>query len=214
MNEAATGRAPLSADRIVAVALELIDAEGLDQLSIRRLGDALGVQGMAVYRHVASKDEILDGVRRLLVAQFAERLAERSPFLDWRTHLLAFAECYRAVARVHPRAFPLLATGAEKAWAYGRDIAGAALASLLDAGFDEATAIGAERTIIRYVIGFSLIDAANAGTPAPPAADLAEVDRSQPVVGRLLRSIEPADEELFGLGVHLILDGLASRLGD
>lgn len=212
MTEAGTARTPLNAERIVAAALELIDAEGLEQLSIRRLGEALGVQGMALYRHMASKDEILDGVRKLLVGQFAERLATRGPLPDWRSHLLAFAECYRAVARAHPRAFPLLATGAEKAWAYGRDIAGAALASLLDAGFDEATAIGAERTIIRYVIGFSLIDAANLDTPASPTADLAEVERSHPIVGKLLRSIEPADEELFLLGVALILDGLAARL--
>ena len=67
-------RPPLSAERIVATALDVIDAEGLDQLSIRRLGDALGVQGMAVYRHVRGKEDILDGVRRLLVEEFGDLL--------------------------------------------------------------------------------------------------------------------------------------------
>ncbi len=209
-----SARRPLSAERIVATALELIDADGLEPFSIRRLGDALGVQGMAVYRHVASKDDILDGVRRLLVEEFAVRLRAAEPFTDWRSHLHAFGTCYRAVGRAHPHAFPLLATHAVTAWSHGRDIAGAALASLLDAGIDEATAIGAERTVIRYVIGFTMIDAANAADTSPSAPAPDDVSRTHPTVGRLVQTLLPTDEsdELFHLGLDLILDGLAARL--
>lgn len=208
---AAKTRPPLTPDRIVRAALTLIDADGLEGFSIRRLGDALGVHGMAVYRHLHSKEAILDGVRALLVREFAERLAEAAPFRGWRHHVQQFGLTYRAVAQAHPQAFPLMATGAPKAWSYGRDIAGAALAALLEAGFDEATAIGAERTVIRYVIGFSMIDAARAGTGAD-APDLLDLERDDPALGRLVRSIEPDNtDELFALGLDLILDGLATR---
>ena len=207
-------RQPLTAERIVATALELIDAEGLDQLSIRRLGDALAVQGMAVYRHVRGKDEILDGVRRLLVEEFGDRLAAAGPFADWRTHLRAFGTCYRDVGRAHPDAFGLLATNAVTAWSHGRDVAAAALTALLDAGFDEDTAIGAERTVIRYAIGFTLIEAANADDPSAPAPPPDDVARTHPSIGRLVQTLSPADgsEDLFHLGLDLILDGLAFRL--
>lgn len=208
-----SSRRPLSADRIVATALELIDADGLEPFSIRRLGEALGVQGMAVYRYVANKDDILDGVRRLLVEEFADRLQAAEPFDDWRSHLHAFGTCYRAVGRAHPHAFPLLATHAVTAWSHGREIAGAALESLLDAGIDEATAIGAERTVIRYVIGFTMIDAANAADTAPAGPPADDVARTHPTVGRLVQTLSPSDsDELFHLGLDLILDGLAARL--
>lgn len=215
MNHTKLQRQPLTAAHIVYTALAMIDEEGLEQLSIRRLGDALGVQGMAVYRHVSNKDDILDGVRRLLVEEFAERMSEAAPFADWREHLRTFGTAYRAVALAHPRAFPLLATSAEKAWAHGRDIAGAALAALTEAGFDDATAIGAERIVIRYVIGFSLIDAANQAEDQGPAPNLTDIDRSHPLVGRLVRSLDPpqGDDALFHLGLGLILDGLSARLG-
>lgn len=204
--------APLDAARIADAALALIDEHGLDALSMRRLGGELGVQGMALYRHFVNKDEILDAVRHLLVEEFAARLAAAAAPDGWREHLRTFAECYREVAVAHPNAFPLLATGAEKAWAHGREIAGALLRSLLSAGFDEETAIGAERTAIRYVIGYSLIETATAGT-ARPTQEVAEVERADDPLARLVRSIATTpDERLFTLGLDLILDGLASRL--
>ncbi len=203
---------PLDAGRIADTALALIDEHGLDALSMRRLGGELGVQGMALYRHFVNKDEILDAVRHLLVEEFAERLASAAPSDDWRQHLRTFAVCYREVALAHPNAFPLLATGAEKAWAHGREVATAVLRSLLEAGFDEETAIGAERTAIRYVIGYSLIETATAGT-ARPTQEVAEVERADDPLARLVRSIATTpDEGLFTMGLDLILDGLASRL--
>lgn len=209
-----TKRPPLSAQRIVATALDVIDAEGLDQLSIRRLGDALGVQGMAVYRHVSGKDEILDGVRRLLVEEFGARMTAAGPFDTWRSHLRAFGTCYRDVGRAHPFAFGLLATHAVTAWSHGRAVAAEALAALLDAGFDEATAIGAERTVIRYAIGFTLIDAANAADASAPVEPPDDIADTHPTIGRLVQTLSPIEgaQDLFDLGLDLIIDGLASRL--
>ena len=204
-------RSPLTPDRIVRTALSLIDSEGLDRLSIRRLGDALGVEGMAIYRHVAGKDAVLDGVRRLLVEEFGERVQAAGPFSDWYDHLKSFGTCYREVTTAHPNAVPLLATHATVAWSHGREVAGAALSRLVDAGFQEDVAIAAERTVIRYVLGFSLIEAANRRDDADDGASTGSVDTDQPEVGRLLRSITANEDQLFDVGLELILDGLAAR---
>lgn len=205
--------APLDAPRIAHAALALIDAEGLGGLSMRRLGTSLNVRGMALYRHYGGKAEILDAVRRLLVEEFAERLAAAPTPEGWREHLRLFAGAYREVAQAHPKAFPLLATGAELAWEHGREIAGAVLTTLLEAGFDEDTAIGAERTVIRFVIGNSLIETATAETAVTTPPDRDDVDPTDTSMTRLVQSITATPSEgLFRLGLDFILDGLASRL--
>ena len=53
-------RSPLSKDRVLAAAVELADRDGLEALSMRRLGAELGVEAMALYRHVGNKDELID----------------------------------------------------------------------------------------------------------------------------------------------------------
>src|SRR3954453_13520802 len=64
-----SARAPLTRDRILRAALVLIDRDGLDALTMRALGAALGVEGMALYRHVGSKERLLDGIAELLVSE-------------------------------------------------------------------------------------------------------------------------------------------------
>ena len=61
-------RIPLSRDRIVSAALEFIDDKGLPGLTMRRLGEQLGVEAMALYRYVPSKEDLLDAVVEALVA--------------------------------------------------------------------------------------------------------------------------------------------------
>ena len=119
---------------------------------------------MSLYKHVANKDALLDGVRELLLSE----LADASPAGDdWTVELLAFAHRYRALGRAHPEAFSLLARGADRAYVAGRASAEAGLQSLLAAGFDDETAAYALRSVVRYVLGFSLIDMAGDDAPAP-----------------------------------------------
>ena len=98
-------RQRLNRELIVDKALELIESEGLENLSTRSLGRALGVQAMALYHHVPSKEDLLDAVTARL-ATMMELPAESS---DWRTELERMARSYIDIARRHPRAFPLLA---------------------------------------------------------------------------------------------------------
>src|SRR2546423_7760510 len=66
---ATTRRKPLSRERILASALELVDEQGIDALSMRKLGQSLGYEAMSLYNHVANKDDLLDGILDLVLAE-------------------------------------------------------------------------------------------------------------------------------------------------
>ncbi|MBW5286049.1 TetR/AcrR family transcriptional regulator [Burkholderia gladioli] len=105
MAQKETPRAPLTRERIAQAALALIDDEGLDGCSMRRLGARLGVEAMAIYHHFKGKGELLDAVmEQLLVGQ---QLNASLPPLK---RLREFMRNQRAVAIAHPRAFILLAS--------------------------------------------------------------------------------------------------------
>lgn len=203
-------RAPLSRDRIVATALRLIDERGLAQLSMRRLGAELGVEAMSLYKHVASKDALLDGVRELLLAELE---ATPPPGRDWAEDLLSFARRYRALGLAHPDAFGLLARGADRAYVAGRGSVEAGLRGLVAAGFDPETATYALRSVVRFVLGFSLIDMAGEDAPAPLAdAELGALAREQPMVAGLMRSLGSRTEDaLFEFGLRALIAGIAAQ---
>lgn len=205
-------RTPLSRERIVATALALIDERGLAQLSMRRLGAELGVEAMSLYKHVVNKEALLDGVRALLLSGLEEAPC---PGRGWAGDLVSFAHRYRDLGRAHPEAFSLLARGADRAYVAGRENAEAGLQGLVAAGFDPVTATYALRTVVRYVLGFSLIDMAGDDAPEPlPAAELDELSRNHPMVADLMRSFGPASEaELFTFGLRAIITGIAALGG-
>jgi len=96
-------RRPLSRARIIRAALEVIDREGLEALTMRRVAARLGVEAMSLYHHVPSKDAILEGVFDLAVAE-AELPKGEVSAADW---IRGSAEAFRRLVRDHPRAFPL-----------------------------------------------------------------------------------------------------------
>lgn len=97
----------LTRQRVLEAALQLIDQEGLEGFSMRKLGAMLGVEAMSLYNHVESKSDLFDGVIELLILQtpFPER-PDASP----RDELWDFAHSMRAGLRAHPRVLPLVAT--------------------------------------------------------------------------------------------------------
>jgi len=76
-------RAPLTRERVLLAAVEVADRGGLEALSMRKLGQELGVEAMAIYRHVKDKDDLLDGVVHVLVSQIGRPEAGDS----WRAAL-------------------------------------------------------------------------------------------------------------------------------
>jgi len=90
----------------VAAALAIVDGDGLPALNMRRLGAALGVEAMSVYRHFPNKDAVLDGVVQAVLAE----LPETPPGEDWRTGYRETFITARSLLRAHLNALPLVAS--------------------------------------------------------------------------------------------------------
>src|SRR3954454_22934009 len=106
MSMATTGRKPLSRERILAAALEVVDEQGIEALSMRKLGQALGYEAMSLYNYVANKDDLLDGILDLVLAE--SELP--SPAGAWDTAVRTSAVSVHQALRRHPWAATLLMT--------------------------------------------------------------------------------------------------------
>jgi TetR/AcrR family tetracycline transcriptional repressor len=98
-------QALISRRRTLEVALRIIDEEGLDALSIRRLGDELNVRGISLYHHFRSKEHILAGACELALADVRTPHTSNS---DWRDWLVDNARKYYLALRAHPNLIPIL----------------------------------------------------------------------------------------------------------
>lgn len=159
-------RSTLTLERIVDAALDLIDRAGLDGLSMRKLGAALGVEAMALYHHVGSKERLLRAVTERLYREIADTLEELS---DWPAALRQMARACRAVARRHPTAVPLLAQSEAGAKVYFYIVK----EHLRAAGVDPVLGALILHVVDCYAIGAALAEGVRAqgGAEAPGAAD-------------------------------------------
>jgi AcrR family transcriptional regulator len=103
---AANGSGKITRDAVLAAALQIIDADGADGLSMRRLARALGRDPMILYRHAPNKAALLDGVAETVLAQLTVDSADP----EWAAQLRTVARGYRALALAHPNVVPLLVT--------------------------------------------------------------------------------------------------------
>ena len=105
---AAAGRnnGQLSRSVILQTALAIVDRDGVDRLSMRRLSDALGRDPVMLYRHVPNKAAVLDGVAEIVLAQLSVNTADP----DWAGQLRTVARAFRQLALAHPNVVPLLVT--------------------------------------------------------------------------------------------------------
>ena len=93
-----TPRTPLSRERVLRAAVALADESGIDSLSMRKLGQALGVEAMSLYNHVANKEEILDGIVDIVVSQ----IEVPATTTDWKTAMRQRAISAHDVLLRHP----------------------------------------------------------------------------------------------------------------
>jgi AcrR family transcriptional regulator len=96
----------LSRDVVLRTALEMIDTGGVEALSMRRLGQRLGCDPMALYRYAETKTALLDGVVEIVLDELTVDTEDN----DWVGQLRAVARCFRALALAHPHVVPLLVT--------------------------------------------------------------------------------------------------------
>lgn len=196
----------LTVERVVDEALRLVDAEGLDALTVRRLAACLGTSSATLYRHVASVAEL----QVLLIDRVLGEIEPAEAGLPGREKVVWVAFEFRRVLREHPgvvpalRAAPLLGPNATRSARHG-------LTSLSEAGFPPDVAVPGYLALIDFVLGSVFFDTAGhggrlpdgAGTGAPPDDAVSHAFR---------RVFEDApDDAVFRFGVETFLDGLANR---
>ena len=217
-NDPQEPRQRLSRARVLATAVALADESGTAGLSMRRLGERLGVEAMSLYKHVANKDALLDG---MVDAVFAEiELATGAP--GWRVALRRRAVSVRQVLRRHPWAVPMMQSRTAPGPSTLRHL-DAMIGALRAAGFSVPLTAHAMSAVDAYVYGFVLQE---------QALPFETEERSTEVVQQILASM-PADEwphlvEFarehvlrpgydYGLefewGLDLVLDGLERAHG-
>jgi len=148
-------RRPLTPERVVAAALRLVDRDGVEALSMRRLGGALRVEAMSLYKHVPDKSALLDG----MVARVLAEIVPADPSTAWDARLRHVANEFRRVALAHPHVFPLLATRVP-ASPLGFAPIEAVLAAFRDAGLDDDAVLARFWAFLAYVTGALLTETA------------------------------------------------------
>jgi len=203
-------RPPLTRERILQAALELVDREGLEAVSMRRLGAALGVEAMSLYNRVAGKAEVLDGVYELVLAALPP-LRRRG---DWRAVLRERGRALRAALCAHPKAIPLFATRPAVTPASLRYVE-ETLGVLRAAGFSPGAALVALQVLVAFVVGHTLDSYGAVDPDAASAPDYERLDpRAFPRVREMARRLGRRDlEREFRAGLDAMLAGLGKRRG-
>ncbi|WP_284042713.1 TetR/AcrR family transcriptional regulator C-terminal domain-containing protein [Actinoplanes sp. M2I2] len=195
------GRTGLDQPRILGAAVRFIDENGLRELTMRRLGAYLDVEGMALYRYVPGREALLDGVVETVVDElFGDPDVHLEARAGWADYLRRLAHGLRRIALAHPEVFPLVATRPPAApwirpplrslrWIESM------LTVMTSAGFSDEAAAAAYRAFSSFLLGHLLLEVSargvEAGLDAVPTGDLSAYP--------ILRRMEP----------HLARDGAA-----
>jgi AcrR family transcriptional regulator len=217
--ESTPARSRLSQEQVVDAALDLVDREGLEALSLRRLGVALGVTPMALYWHVADKDALLDALGERLFAGVV--LPE--PVDDWHADLCAVLGAVAARLREHPAVAPLAMSTVLSSEA-GTALAERVLSRLSDAGLADPVAAGIGSYVLDALVALVTSLPGASAVPETEArqertkhkhAQLAALSADRfPAVTRMLPDLvycaEPEDYVARGLDLLMLgLRGLA-----
>ncbi len=144
----------LTRQRVLEAALQLIDRDGLEGFSMRKLGAMLGVEAMSLYNHVENRGALFDGVIEVIVLQAPyPELPGATP----QDELWAYIHAFRDVLRAHPRALPLVATNPFRTPAT-LTILDRLMATVHRANIQGVQAIYALQSIAGFTIGQTLLD--------------------------------------------------------
>lgn len=205
-------RRGLDREIITTAALELIDRDGLDALTMRALGAELGVEAPSLYKHVSGKDDIIEGVMDLVYASVRVGASDA----PWQQRVHDYSNALRWAMLAHPHVAPLIAN---------RPVLGAATLELVedflqeasDVGFDVQDSLYVVDTIASYIIGHVLAQLAiNPDVGDDPEAiarirALLPADRYPRVVATLGSGPVDRDRE-FTFGLNIIVAGLERLL--
>jgi AcrR family transcriptional regulator len=210
-------RTPLTRERILQAALAFADANGIESLSMRKLGEAVGVEAMSLYNHVPSKADLLDGLIDLVFGEIELPVSSDS----WQRAMRQRAIAVRAALKRHRWAIGLMESRSSPGPATLRHH-DAVLGCLRQAGFPVALAAHAYSVLDGYIYGFALQEASLPFDTGEESSELAQALLAQfpadeyPHLAEftfqhvLQPGYDYASEYEFGL--DLILDGLDRAL--
>jgi AcrR family transcriptional regulator len=209
-------RSPLSRERILRAALELADENGIEALSMRKLARTLGFEAMSLYNYVANKDDVIDGILDLVLAETQLPSADA----PWDTAIRNSAMSIHDALRRHTWAGPVLMSPGHIRPAQLQYM-DALLGRLREAGFSADATYHAYHVLDGHIFGFSLWENSHS-TPPSEAAGFEEAferlipQETYPYLhehGRQHLSDGPHRQvRAFELGLDLILDGLKKQL--
>lgn len=214
-------RRPLDRSLILREAVRFIDAHGRERLTMRRLGAALGVEAMALYRYVPGRDQLLDGVVETVLDEMSALTSGPERTGTWQGFLQQTAHGVRTIALRHPRIFPLVATRpAAVPWLRpplrSLRLVEAFLQGLREHGISSRDSVGVYRRFSTFLLGHLLLEAATRAADAPPdeAIDLQPGTADDPGGYPLLAELSPElARDTFDVEFEDALGQLIDRLG-
>ncbi len=207
-------RSPLSRERILHAALDRADSDGLDALTMRALGQTLGVEAMSLYNYVEDKDDLLTGMVELVLSEI-----DLAPMAkDWRVAMRATAVSAHEALLRHPWACQLVLSPTSARMVSTRMVyIESILERLRSAGFTPEAASRGYHALDSHILGFTIWELGHA-LPANAPADFLDTLMRQldpdtfPYLmehaGIHMNASESDDEGEFEFGLDLILDGL------
>lgn len=204
------GQPNLTAERVRDEALRLIEKDGLEAFSTRKLGRALGVEAMAIYWYYPSKDALLDAVVETLVGKLGDAVpgaARHEGPVDFIDALRKLAHAYRGLAHAYPAAFPLLATrrfATKATYHFLDDVFGLAE----EHGLDARTTARFYRLLASYCNGVALDELAGL-REGRTRTDPTEGRAALPRVARVWEWLTPERfDDVFSFGLEVLLGAL------
>ena len=203
-------RQPLNRRRVLEEAVRFVDREGLEALTMRKLGAELGVEAMSLYNHVPNKSALLDGMVEVLLGEL-----EIPPETHgWEERIREGYRAFRRLAHEHPNVFPLLVTRPPETMD-GVWLVEEFLQTLREAGFGAEEALHAFRTLSSYTFGYAMAEIR--GFALEPDGSRPGAHRLSPQEFPRLSGLRPYLDEVdhdaeFEFGLGLILGGLRDLL--
>ncbi len=205
------GRVQLTRKRIIAVAMRLIERDGVEAVSMPRLATELGCSVTSLYDHVQSKSALLDGIAEAVLSGID---VKDGPGASWPEHVRAQARAFRQVCRAYPRCSMAVVSRPPGSVSIVRPVEHA-LATLRAAGFGGQDAVRILRAVVAYIMGSLLREVGVA--PGLSDVDDAESRRPRlratefPQVMSLTAELSDNDPDAeFDFGLDLLLHSLAA----
>lgn len=212
------GREPLTRRRVLEAAVALMDREGLEAVTMRRLGRELGVEAMSLYNHVESKEDLLAGMLDLVLSEF--ELPDDAGG-DWVDRVRSLARAFRRLLHRHPGLIRLLADEHEGTGPSPEALrpVEVALATLREAGLSEEATVHAYRALVGFTLGSVLLelggfmsDASRERTAWAESLRRVAPERLPTFVAMLPFLLHCDPDREFEFGLDVLLGGLRARL--